>query len=105
MNTLLSVRDLKQHFRLGGGFLRKHYTVYAVDGISFDLKQGGDAWAGRGVRLWQVHPGAFTAQVVRADCRHHQFRGAGYHQALDQRDAFPAPGDADGVSGSCRIPQ
>lgn len=40
MNTLLSVRDLKQHFRLGGGFLRKHYTVYAVDGISFDLKQG-----------------------------------------------------------------
>ncbi len=40
MSTLLSVRDLKQHFRLGGGFLRKQYTVYAVDGISFDLKQG-----------------------------------------------------------------
>ncbi|WP_421193937.1 ABC transporter ATP-binding protein [Aeromonas enteropelogenes] len=40
MSTLLSVRDLKQHFRLGGGFLRKQYTVHAVDGISFDLKQG-----------------------------------------------------------------
>ncbi|MGY3911506.1 ABC transporter ATP-binding protein [Aeromonas piscicola] len=40
MSILLSVRDLKQHFRLGGGFLRKQYTVHAVDGISFDLKQG-----------------------------------------------------------------
>ncbi|PJG58376.1 ABC transporter ATP-binding protein [Aeromonas cavernicola] len=40
MTTLLSVRDLKQHFRLGGGLLRKRYTVYAVDGVSFDLKQG-----------------------------------------------------------------
>ena len=40
MTALLSVRDLKQHFQLGGGFLRKKYTVYAVDGISFDLKQG-----------------------------------------------------------------
>ena len=40
MRTLLSVRDLKQHVRLGGGFLRKKYTVHAVDGVSFDLKQG-----------------------------------------------------------------
>jgi len=40
MSVLLSVRDLKQHFKMGGGFLRKPYTVYAVDGISFDLKQG-----------------------------------------------------------------
>ncbi|MDX7901652.1 peptide ABC transporter substrate-binding protein, partial [Aeromonas media] len=38
MSVLLSVRDLKQHFKMGGGFLRKPYTVYAVDGISFDLK-------------------------------------------------------------------
>ena len=40
MSTLLSIRDLKQHFKMGGGFLRKQYTVYAVDGISFDLRQG-----------------------------------------------------------------
>jgi peptide/nickel transport system ATP-binding protein len=40
MTALLSVRDLKQHFHLGGGFLRKQYTVYAVDGISFELQQG-----------------------------------------------------------------
>ncbi|WP_421192606.1 ABC transporter ATP-binding protein [Aeromonas jandaei] len=39
MSTLLSVRELTQHFRLGG-LLRKQYTVHAVDGISFDLKQG-----------------------------------------------------------------
>ena len=40
MTSLLSVSNLKQHFKMGGGFLRKPYTVYAVDGISFDLKQG-----------------------------------------------------------------
>ncbi|MEM0554474.1 MULTISPECIES: ABC transporter ATP-binding protein [Aeromonas] len=39
MSTLLSVRGLTQHFRLGG-LLRKGYTVHAVDDISFDLKQG-----------------------------------------------------------------
>jgi peptide/nickel transport system ATP-binding protein len=39
MSTLLSVRGLTQHFRLGG-LLRRGYTVHAVDGISFDLKQG-----------------------------------------------------------------
>ncbi len=39
--NLLEVRDLTRHFRLGGGFLgRKAETVYAVDGISFDLGAG-----------------------------------------------------------------
>lgn len=40
MTSLLSVKGLKQHFVMGGGLLQKKYTVYAVDGISFDLKQG-----------------------------------------------------------------
>ena len=58
MTSLLSVSNLKQHFKMGGGFLRKQYTVYAVDGISFDLRQGRPlAWWGVGMR--QVHPGAF----------------------------------------------
>ncbi|BCS48999.1 ABC transporter ATP-binding protein [Aeromonas jandaei] len=39
MSTLLSVRGLTQHFRLGG-LLRRDYTVHAVDDISFDLKRG-----------------------------------------------------------------
>ncbi|BBQ51952.1 ABC transporter ATP-binding protein [Aeromonas jandaei] len=39
MSTLLSVRGLTRHFRLGG-LLRRGYTVHAVDDISFDLKQG-----------------------------------------------------------------
>ena len=40
MTSLLSVSNLKQHFKMGGGFLRKQYTVYAVDGISFDVPAG-----------------------------------------------------------------
>ena len=37
---LLSVRGLKKHFPLGGGFLRRGAVVKAVDGISFDLHAG-----------------------------------------------------------------
>ncbi|MCX7572031.1 dipeptide ABC transporter ATP-binding protein [Tumebacillus sp. DT12] len=36
---LLSVRDLKMHFPLKKGF-RRTGTVYAVDGVSFDLRKG-----------------------------------------------------------------
>jgi peptide/nickel transport system ATP-binding protein/oligopeptide transport system ATP-binding protein len=39
--SLLEVWDLTRHFHLGGGFLgRKTETVYAVDGISFELGAG-----------------------------------------------------------------
>jgi oligopeptide transport system ATP-binding protein len=40
--ALLSVQDLKVHFRIGGGFLsrRKEGLLKAVDGVSFDLKPG-----------------------------------------------------------------
>lgn len=34
-NPVLKVRNLKQHFRINA-----HYTVKAVDGISFDINQG-----------------------------------------------------------------
>ena len=54
--------------------LRKQYTVYAVDSISFDLRQGRPlAWWGAGCA--QVHPGAFVAQAVRAERRLHHPRG------------------------------
>jgi len=39
-NTLLSVRDLKVHFSVGGGLLKSRGTVKAVDGVSFDVKRG-----------------------------------------------------------------
>jgi oligopeptide transport system ATP-binding protein len=39
--ALLDVRDLKMHFPIGGGFLggKKSY-IYAVDGVSFQIKKG-----------------------------------------------------------------
>ena len=33
---LLTVRDLKKHFRVSEGWRRKR-TVYAVDGVSFEV--------------------------------------------------------------------
>ena len=41
--TILSVRDLHTHFTSGGGLLRRGHgaTVRAVDGVSFDVRQGG----------------------------------------------------------------
>jgi oligopeptide/dipeptide ABC transporter ATP-binding protein len=38
---LVSVRDLKKHFPILGGFLRRQVgTIYAVDGVSFDVYPG-----------------------------------------------------------------
>ncbi|MDO2948105.1 ABC transporter ATP-binding protein [Aeromonas simiae] len=37
---LLTITDLKQHFAMGGGLLRRGYTVYAVDGITLSLRRG-----------------------------------------------------------------
>src|SRR5262245_14810457 len=38
--SLLEVSDLKKHYALGGGLLGKAKTVYAVDGVSFDIARG-----------------------------------------------------------------
>ncbi|OXY80460.1 ABC transporter ATP-binding protein [Oceanimonas doudoroffii] len=40
MSTLLKVDGLTQHFTLGGGLLRSGKTLYAVDGVSFELEEG-----------------------------------------------------------------
>lgn len=37
---ILKLRQLKQHFKLGGGLFQKKNYVYAVDGVSFDLYPG-----------------------------------------------------------------
>lgn len=39
-SPLVSVRDLHKHFTLNGGLLRKGVVVKAVDGVSFDIRQG-----------------------------------------------------------------
>ena len=39
-DVLLSVRDLKVHFPVGGGLLGARGTVKAVDGVSFDIRRG-----------------------------------------------------------------
>src|SRR5262249_20075341 len=39
--SLLEVKDLKRHYRIGGGVLRKPRSLRAVDGVSFSLAAGG----------------------------------------------------------------
>ena len=39
-STLLEVKDLKRHYRLGGGLFGKARTLKAVDGVSFSLAAG-----------------------------------------------------------------
>ncbi|PSV59213.1 peptide ABC transporter substrate-binding protein [Photobacterium profundum] len=40
MPELLRIENIKQHFYSGGGIFRKGYTIHAVDGVSFSVKQG-----------------------------------------------------------------
>ncbi|WP_107851995.1 ABC transporter ATP-binding protein [Oceanimonas marisflavi] len=40
MSALLQVNGLTRHFTLGGGLLRAGKTLYAVDGVSFELEAG-----------------------------------------------------------------
>ncbi len=39
-DILLRAQEIKQHFKINNGLLRPSHTVYAVDGISFDIKRG-----------------------------------------------------------------
>src|SRR6185437_16864819 len=39
-SLLLEVKDLKRHYRLGGGLFGKARTLKAVDGVSFSLAAG-----------------------------------------------------------------
>lgn len=39
-DALLDVRDLKVHFPIGGGFMKKGGAIRAVDGVNFTIKQG-----------------------------------------------------------------
>lgn len=62
-SPLVSVRDLHKHFTLSGGLLRKGVAVKAVDGVSFDIRQG-DLWPGGRVRLRQIDPRARHSAAV-----------------------------------------
>src|SRR5215218_4588935 len=39
-NNLISLQDLKVHYKLGGGLFGDAKIVKAVDGVSLDIKQG-----------------------------------------------------------------
>ena len=53
--SLLEVRDLKKHFPIRTGvFKRTTGYVYAVDGVSFDVRRA-RLWAWWGERRRQVH--------------------------------------------------
>lgn len=67
VNSLLEVKDLKQHFRMSGKF-----TVHAVDGVSFEIREGetyglvGESGSGKStigrsiIRLYEPTAGRIT---------------------------------------------
>ncbi|OYO22173.1 peptide ABC transporter ATP-binding protein [Enemella dayhoffiae] len=64
-DLLLKVDNLVKHFSVGGGFLKKPTTVYAVNDVSFDLRRGetlalvGESGCGKttvGKTLMGFHP-------------------------------------------------
>ena len=52
---LVSVKDLKMHFPIYAGLLRRRVgEVKAVDGVSFDVVRGRNPWSCWRIRLWQI---------------------------------------------------
>jgi peptide/nickel transport system ATP-binding protein len=76
---LLAVNDLKKHFQVGGGLLRKRAFVYAVDGVSFTIARGetlalvgesgcGKSTVGRAIlRLFDITDGQVVLDGRRID--------------------------------------
>jgi peptide/nickel transport system ATP-binding protein len=76
---LLEVNDLKKHFRVGGGLLRRRVFVYAVDGVSFTIARGetlalvgesgcGKSTVGRAIlRLFDITAGQVVLDGRRID--------------------------------------
>src|SRR6516165_10405018 len=76
---LLQVSDLKKHYALGGGLLGKARTVYAVDGVSFDIARGetlalvGESGCGKStvgkaiLRLFDITAGQIVLDGRRID--------------------------------------
>jgi peptide/nickel transport system ATP-binding protein len=76
---LLAVNDLKKHFQVGGGLLRKRAFVYAVDGVSFTIQRGetlalvgesgcGKSTVGRAIlRLFDITDGQVVLDGRRID--------------------------------------
>jgi peptide/nickel transport system ATP-binding protein len=77
--SLLEVSDLKKHYALSGGLLGKARTVYAVDGLSFDIARGetlalvGESGCGKStvgkaiLRLFDITAGQIVLDGRRID--------------------------------------
>jgi oligopeptide transport system ATP-binding protein len=100
-DVLLSVRDLKKHFPIRSGVLRRRVgSVYAVDGISFDVKRGetlglvGESGCGKStaarVILRLIEPTAGEALLDGHDVLHLK-RGALHRARRDMQIIFQDP--------------
>ena len=68
--SLLEVRDLKKHFPIRTGVLKRTTGyVYAVDGVSFNVEKGETHGPGGGERRRQVHRRPHRAAPHRGDGR------------------------------------
>ena len=104
VEPLLAVQGLKKHFPIYGGMLRRQIgTVYAVDGVDFEIMPGRDVQPRRRVRLRQddARPDRDPAHPV--DRRPGRVRRLRAGRRRPRRHAAAAPPDADHLPGPVRV--
>ena len=104
--ALLSVRDLRKHFAVKGGFFSREIDrVHAVDGVSFDIGAGetlglvGESGCGKSTT------GRCILRLIEPSSGEIWFKGADVTHMDGTALRSPAPRHADHLPGPLRLAQ
>ncbi len=106
-DTILELRDVKTHFPVHRGFLRRRAqdAVRAVDGVSLVARTGRGAGPGRRIRLRQVHPRPDDPPTGAGDRRRRHPQRPQSRRGLRAGPAGQPARPADGLPGPLRLAQ
>ena len=105
--VVLEARSLKKHFPVNKGLLISRVTgwIKAVDGVSFELREGGDPGSRGRVGLRQEHDGQDAAHAGTAHRGQHSVPGRGHSQGRRRSPQGVPQLGPGGLPGPVELPE